>query len=64
MKRVAVDLGDHAGVPPHEIDLNPLNAGVRLGPRQTVVVAEAQEALLQLAPGHRASGGVAGQHRL
>jgi hypothetical protein len=59
---VPVDLDDQASVPPDEVDLASFNADVRLGSRQAVVVAEREEALLELAACER--GGVAGQQRL
>jgi hypothetical protein len=57
---VAVDLDDEPRVPPHEIALDSLNAGVDLRPPQAVVVAQTQERLLHLAPGHDTSDHVMG----
>ena len=61
---VAVDLDDEIGIPPGEVDLFVLDAGVDLRPWDSVVVAEREEALLHLAAGHGAAGAVEGQHRL
>jgi hypothetical protein len=65
---VAVDLDDQPPVPPDEVDLDALDAGVGLGARYPMVVAELEEALLLLALGrgravsrqHRPEGGGVG----
>jgi hypothetical protein len=60
--RVAVDLDDEAPIAPHEVDLEALDADVRLGPRDAVGIAEREEAILEL---RSCRGGVVGsQHRL
>src|SRR5215217_537320 len=48
---VAVHLDDEPPIPPDEINLDSLDADVRLGSRNAVAVAESEEAFLQFATG-------------
>lgn len=60
---VTVDLHDQPPVAPDEVDLDSLDAAVDFRPWQAVVVAQLEEAFLELAA-RRDRCGVEGQHRL